>query len=168
MQEWALTVARSWNQSPASLWPQASAAALGYCHCKLSTCSKACSTDGWCHSEFSVFLGKCQHKIRALHTSLQHSGSSSIDSILCQPHDPSPKELLLSHFCRPTSLEQPSLLSTELPVGFFPHKDNNHPNLSVPSVSPAIKQRQKCCFSSRDCAPEPAAWLAGDQKCLAF
>lgn len=55
-------------------------------------------------------------------------------------------------------------------VFFFspPHKDNNHPNLSVARASPGIEQRQKCCFTRRHSAPQPAAWLAGDQKCLAF
>lgn len=87
---------------------------------------------------------------------LQHTGSSFIYSILCQPHDPSSKEFLLSPFCRPTSLEQPLPIEHWTQNEFssmFPHKDNNHSNLSIQSVSPVIKQRQKCCFTRRDSAP---------------
>lgn len=43
---------------------------LCYCLGELSTCSEVLSTGGWCHSEFSVFLAKWQHKMRALHTLL--------------------------------------------------------------------------------------------------
>lgn len=90
--------------------------------------SQAFNTDEWCHSEYSLFFLKCQHKIRGLHTLLfllaaTHSGRYFTYYILSQRgmcHPPmnlfwlvSPKAL--------SQLQPPwtSFPSTSTPHGVF-------------------------------------------------